>query len=48
VLREYIKHSKKILLKETVTVKHGKKEKKRLSNFKTTPEALKARALNKL
>jgi glutamine synthetase len=23
VLREYIKHSKKILLKETVTVKHG-------------------------
>jgi glutamine synthetase len=42
VLREYIKHSKKILL--VVTVKHGKRRKKRFSNFKTTPEALKARA----
>jgi hypothetical protein len=28
VLREYIKHSKKILLKETVTVKHGKEAEK--------------------
>jgi glutamine synthetase len=44
VLREYIKHSKKILLKETVTVKHGEGWKRGLSNFKTTPEALKARA----
>jgi glutamine synthetase len=29
VLREYIKHSKKILLKETVTVKHGRRKLKK-------------------
>jgi glutamine synthetase len=33
VLREYIKHSKKILLKETVTVKHGRRKLKK--RFKT-------------
>jgi glutamine synthetase len=43
-LREYIKHSKKILLKETDIVKEIEAAKRGLSNFKTTPLALKARA----
>jgi hypothetical protein len=42
VLREYIKHLKKFFLRE-VTVKLGKLRlrKRGLSNFKTTPQALK-------
>jgi glutamine synthetase len=46
VLREYIKHSKKILFEGDGYSEAWEKEaeKRGLSNFKTTPEALKARA----